>query len=439
MEIIRELEDGIVMRHATPKDADALSEFNGWIHGTPGEFWPALAQFTRDLLTRPHPTLAPRDFIVVEEKETGKIVSSLNYIPQTWRYDGIDVPIGRPELVGTDPAYRRRGLVRTQFEEIHRWGEERGHLMQVITGIPWYYRLFGYEMAIDLDGGRSCYTAEIPPLKEGESGPFRFRPATLAEAPFIEEVYTHAMKRWLVAPVRDAAIWRYELNGRSADSLCYLHTDIVELPNGAPVGFLFYHLDGKSGQVSLGYAELTPGASWFEAALPILRHLKEGGSQAPDTGSKGFTRIRLEQAAEHPLFEAVPHLFHRQHRMYAFYVRVPDIPVFLRHITPVLEERLARSIAVGYTGHFDLNLYTTGVRLTFDEGSMASVEPYEPSGEAPGEELRFPGLTFLQALFGHRSLDDLLDAYPDCGGSPRGEVLGRILFPPRTSQALPIS
>ena len=41
----------------------------------------------------------------------------------------------------------------------------RGELVQGITGIPYYYRQFGYEMALDLGGGRMCYAPQIPELK----------------------------------------------------------------------------------------------------------------------------------------------------------------------------------------------------------------------------------------------------------------------------------
>ena len=70
-------------------------------------------------------------------------------ISQTWTYDGIAFGVGRPELVGTAPAYRRRGLVRTQFEVLHQRSAERHERLQAITGIPWYYRQFGYEMALN--------------------------------------------------------------------------------------------------------------------------------------------------------------------------------------------------------------------------------------------------------------------------------------------------
>ena len=69
---------------------------------------------------------------------------------------------GLPELVGTHPDYRRRGLVREQFEVLHRWSEERGHLMQAIGGIPYYYRRFGYEMAVYMGDGHRIYVQDVP-------------------------------------------------------------------------------------------------------------------------------------------------------------------------------------------------------------------------------------------------------------------------------------
>ena len=124
--ILRDLGNGLVMRRSTPEDADALAEFNGTVHGDNEADKQRVAAWTRDLLTRPHPTLSPGDFTIVEETTSGRVVSSLNLIPQTWTYEGIEFGVGRPELVGTLPEFRNRGLVRAQFEEIHKWSAERG-------------------------------------------------------------------------------------------------------------------------------------------------------------------------------------------------------------------------------------------------------------------------------------------------------------------------
>jgi hypothetical protein len=82
--ILRDLGDGLIMRRSTPEDAAALAEFNGKIHGEDEVDTQRVAAWTHDLLARPHPTLRPDDFTIIEESATGRIVSSMNLIPQTW-------------------------------------------------------------------------------------------------------------------------------------------------------------------------------------------------------------------------------------------------------------------------------------------------------------------------------------------------------------------
>ena len=92
---------------------------------------------------------------------------------------------------------------------------------------------------------------------------------------------------------------------------------------------------------------------------------------------------------------------------------MPDLPAFLLHIAPSLEDRLARSIAPGYTGELKLSFYRQGLRLVFDAGRLATVETWRPRHEDQGSAA-FPGLTFLQLLFGYRTLDELQAAFTDC-------------------------
>ena len=111
------LADQLVLRCATPADADALAAFNAGIHAAedPEPVKERLADWTRDLVSRPHPTVAPEDTLVVEDCATGRIVSTTCLISQTWTYAGIPFKVGRPELVATRADYRNRALVRRQF------------------------------------------------------------------------------------------------------------------------------------------------------------------------------------------------------------------------------------------------------------------------------------------------------------------------------------
>jgi GNAT superfamily N-acetyltransferase len=143
--IIRDLGDGLVLRRGRRADADALAELNAEIHleNEPDLTPESMKSWTRDLMSGGHPTFDPSDVTIVEDTNTGAIVSSISLIPQPWSYEGVRLKAGLPELVGTRPDYRRRGLIRAQFEIIHRWSARRGHRAQAIGGIPNFYRQFG--------------------------------------------------------------------------------------------------------------------------------------------------------------------------------------------------------------------------------------------------------------------------------------------------------
>ena len=240
MTLPRDLGDGLILRRATLADTDKLAEFNMAIHGdvdAPGDR-ERLGAWVRDLLNRAHPTFKPKDFTIVEDTGTGAIVSSLNHISQRWTYAGIEFGVGRPELVGTLPAYRRKGLVRLQMEVSHQWSRERNELVQGITGIPYYYRQFGYEMGLVLGGARIGYALHLPKLAEGEAEPYRVRSATEADLPFMTEMYAQSAARSLVMCVRDEAMWRYSLLHCSPTNINGRQLRIIETSAGAPVGFL---------------------------------------------------------------------------------------------------------------------------------------------------------------------------------------------------------
>jgi GNAT superfamily N-acetyltransferase len=190
----RDLGGGLVLRRATAADTEARAAFNAAIFGEPGAPNEGSVDWTRDLMGGDHPTCAG-DFTLVEDTRRGSIVSSVVLIGQTWSYDGVEFGVGRPELVGTHPEYRRRGLIRAQFDVIHAWSAARGQRLQAITGLPGFYRQFGYEMALQLGGCRHGYPQLVPRLKEGQMDPYHVRPVTEPDLPFIAQVYREATRR----------------------------------------------------------------------------------------------------------------------------------------------------------------------------------------------------------------------------------------------------
>ena len=122
---------------------------------------------------------------------------------------------------------------------------------------------------------------------------------------------------------------------------------------------------------------------------------------------------------------------------YSWYVRVADLPAFVRHIAPALERRLAGSIIVGYTGEVKLSFYRGGLRLIFESGRLATAEAWTPGAWDAGNA-GFPPLVFLQLLFGHLSLAALQAIYPDIWVNDAVRPLLKSLFSARLSWVLPL-
>jgi hypothetical protein len=438
--IIENLGNNLILRRSTPEDCAALAKFNGTIHVAPGEdLAEYISQWIQDLFSGRHPTFNVDDFTIIEDTGTGEIVSCLCLIDQTWSYEGIQFPVGRTELVSTHPDYRRRGLVRKQFDVVHQWSEERGHKAQFITGIPWYYRQFGYEMAVNLGGSRFSYLPVIPRLKDDQKEQFIFREAAEKDIHFLTELYAYSTQRSMLSCVRDEAIWLYELTGRTPKSALDTRIHIIEDLSGKSVGYFIVAPTLHGGTLNLWSYELAEGVSWLSVTPTVLRKLQDIGEAYAERDTTEENKSELKTLAfrlgeDHPAYHVNPRSLPLVNPSYAYYMRVPDLPDFLMTIRPVLEERLTKSYAVGYSGELKLNFFKDGLILTFEDGKLKSVEIWEKPEREVASAL-FPDLTFLQLLLGYRSYDELNEALPDCYSyNNDAKVLLRILFPKKPSR-----
>ena len=302
-------------------------------------------------------------------------------------------------------------------------------MLQAITGIPNFYRQFGYEMALELDAGRHGHKSGVPKLATGAEELYRLRPAAEADLPFMARTYAQARTRSLVSSVLSPRLWRYYLNGRTAGE----QFRIIETPQGARVGLLA-HSDAFPWGTTLGTVlyELTPGTSWLAVTPSVLRYLAATGAEYAAVEKKEFEWIGFQLGTQHPAYEAMPDFLQPGGDPYAFYVRVPDLPGFLRLIAPALEARLANSIAPGWTGELKLSFFRDGLRLAFEQGKLKTSEPWTPTRE--GESACFRGGTFLHLLFGLHTMEDLRRINPECYACNNdARVLLRILFPKQPS------
>lgn len=437
--IIRKLNNGLILRHGNKADSERLAEFNARIHWNRDIKKPDMrvAAWTKDLLSGEHPTFQPEDFTIVED-EKGRIVSSMNLIEQTWTYAGIPVKVGRPELVGTDPDLRHQNMVRQQFEVIHQWARERGELVQAITGIPYFYRLFGYEMALELDGERGGNSLSIPEISSESVNVFSIREATEEDLSFIADLYDSSSERYLIHCQRNIAEWQYELGGKSRDNVDRLEIYVIEDDAKIRIGFflLLHYLENET--ISVRYYELVSGKPWHIITPQVVKFIWGVAQRKAEESSIKLKRYSFKLGSQHTAYQGAPELFPNFRKPYAFYLRVPDLPALIRIIKPVIEDRLYQSPFAGYHGNFSVTFYHNELRMVFDQGRLNHVEEISPS-DWEAADVNFPGLTFLQLIFGYRSVEEIQAAFPDCIVPDKFRYFLNAIFPKKPSLVLPIS
>lgn len=445
----RDLGNGLVLRWATLADRERIAEFNALAFRDEPEqgSLPWDRAVIRELMGGRHPLVGAEDFVYVEDTATGAVVSSSCLMRQRWEYEGIPFDVGRPEHVATDPAYRNRGLIRAIFAALHERSASLAQSVQAITGIPYFYRQFGYEYALDLEGGRVVYPAGIPAGPSGEPEPYALRDATTADIPFISALYDQRRADSMVSAIVPEAYWRYAFapfgtpTAPQGEFNRQWRLRVITDRAGASCGYV------RTGTMLWGETfylwdlAVRDGVSLRAAALPALRALVAAGAEAEQAAHAAgqidatFKRIMLCMEREHPLYAALgERVAPLEVPPYAWYLRVPDLPDFLRRVTPVLDRRLAASSMAAYTGELRLDFYRGGLRLTFAEGRLTAIAPWQRPIWGERQHASFPPLVFLQLLFGRRSLAELRAAFPDVRATDEAAALLDALFPKRVSR-----
>ncbi|MBI1280721.1 MAG: GNAT family N-acetyltransferase [Anaerolineaceae bacterium] len=389
---------------------------------------------TRDLMNGHSTTTLEDIFVVVDPAQDDRIASATLLIPQTWRYETIPIKVGRPEMVGTLPPYRGRGLVRELFEVIHQRSAALGHQLQVITGIPYFYRQFGYAMAVDLGEEH----ASIPLHAVADAAPdyqpaFTLREATTDDIPNLIQWHDYLARERLLTELRSTDEWRYEINGRTPASPLCLTFLIITSATGEDVGYVevYTHLPAMDREVvdCTGYVVGDP-SSYLATYDDVIRGIKQWA-----IAKYRFCPALLKFSAG--VHDALDSLINRTKGAavrgpdYLWLLRVPEMIPFLWLLQPVLEQRLAGSGANRYTGELKIGFYDlTGISIKFECGRLAAIDNI--SGK-DGYDISFPYHMLWNVVFGHHSYDELRAILPEVWASGKSAVLLDALFPKKKS------
>lgn len=438
----RDLGDGLILRWSASEDTERIATLLSRVYREKADEPSNVSAMRniRGMMNGDYPLMGPDGFGLIEDtsREGNPIVASTCLWKHTWTYEGIPFGVGRPEMVGTDDAYRNRGLIRALFEMVHERSEAEGDFVQAITGIPYFYRQFGYEYALELEERRTTLLALIPKAREGEPEPFTLREATVEDIPEIGALYERRRVSGIVSESIARKEWLYEIETWKA------HPEFPHLMNvrmivdtaGQTVGFVGPATKRGDKSLRIWLLEFAEGVNVQAAMPPILRALCTYGLNVEVTQSDAppLSELSFYLGSTHPVYEIIgDELAQTKGPPYAWYIRVRNLPAFLMHIAPALEKRLATSHVAGYTGEIKLDFYRGGLHMVFEQGRLAVAEPWRVPLYDSSASGGFPPLVFLQVLFGHRSIEALCQVFPDVWVSDETKPVLKALFPTRAS------
>ncbi|MGI8879933.1 MAG: GNAT family N-acetyltransferase [Jatrophihabitans sp.] len=322
--------------------------------------------------------------------------------------EAVRLPTGQVELVATLPEYEGRGLVRALMGWAHQRSAARGHLVQLMVGIPYFYRIFGYSYAID-----------IAPWREARSvlttrSDITVRAAEVADLPAVQALQDQTQSRVDLRMPHSPSCWRWLLARDGS-------TTVVAVRDGIVVG------SGRTtppeGGVGLGEV----AAQDHAVAAALVTHAAALGGSEPlqlaDRPGTAFGAL-VDEIADLPRPGAQK-----------YYLRIPDLVALLDALRPVLEARLAGA-EVDPSAEILLSTFGAHVRMPVRDGRLdhpvggGTLQSPHAAGGAGVAPDRVPEL-----LFGGLGIRGLIERYPDVYPGPHRELM-EALFPPVSSDVM---
>jgi predicted N-acetyltransferase YhbS len=355
------------------------------------------------------PGMENKNWLIVEEKATGAIVSACALIPWALEMEGVKLKVAEMGIVGTLEGHRKQGLMRLLNGEFDATLEEEEFDLAMIQGIPGFYHQFGYFYAAPLENDINLPLHII--REERDQGTYAFRRADERDIPFLMREDEAYRSNFALSAFRDEAHWHYLL------------TESLKTEYGSEFWIMEHEESGRAFCCRVPYHGFGTGLIVSEVSETItfdaLGNLFAFFKRMAIERGKPYIRLNLHNDSivgrTAILTGAKPGT------PYAWQIKVPNPARFLTKIAPILERRIQKSSFEGFSGTFRLDFYRTAIDLVWKDGIVESVRPEEGESQYT---LALNADFFPALCLGHRTWQELRYIRPDI--SPRSE--GSSLF-----------
>jgi predicted N-acetyltransferase YhbS len=338
----------------------------------------------------------------------GRPVATATLLEEQVRVGQVTLPAGQVELVACTRDSEHRGYVRALMDWCHRTSAARGHVLQVMIGIPTFYRQFGYEYAIPMHPW-----ATLAPGTLG-STTLTVRTATEADLDAAQALQDDVQRHFDVAMPHQPECWQWIVRGSSTELWV---VEDCEADSSPIRGVARVASDGE-GAVAVDELATRDG----DATQSLLSAAQR---RAAPTGS-----VRV---GGRPHVPGLAEQLGARERPEWYYVRIPSPAALLEALRPELSARLDGGGPP--SGQALLSFYRSHVRFGWDEagvGPLTTGGPLQAPVSAGGSGIPLQAVAALVLGCGAPGLEE---RFPDAHLGRQAELMAR-LFPARSADLL---
>jgi N-acetylglutamate synthase-like GNAT family acetyltransferase len=396
METTWTLPDGATVRPARPDDLDALYELVA-DRGVPED--------AIDLQLVVEGDEAGIEGTALVEQD-GKVVATATLLEENLLVGGAELEVGQVELVATRTEYEHRGYIRALMHWCHARSADLGQVAQVMIGIPYFYRRFGYVYAIPMHPYASLAAAVECP----ETIDVRF--ATDSDIPEMAGLQERAQARFDLCMPHSDETWRWLLERDGTHQwVATRRHDFIGCARTTPI-------DSDEPMIVAEIAAVDA-----EAVAALL-----ATARGPDAERDVTVELR-------PNVPGLAALLGEPQRADWYYVRVPDAAALLAALRPELERRLERSEFATVDRLVELSFWESQLAFPIANarvGPISTGGPRQIIVSQGGSGLPPDALPHLLLGCGAGGLED---RFPDAFLGDQAELM-RVLFPPLSPDLL---
>ena len=362
-----------------------------------------------------HPRKSKIYWIYIEKIETNELVSMITLMPLEWNFNGVNIPLCEMGLVGTLLEYRHRGLIGTMNKIYEFLMKQEGYLLSVIRGIPYYYRKFGYDFALNLDE-HIILNKELIPSKEIDN--IYFQKAIKQDLSFIESVYTKEKENFLISNGFNPDCFLYKFMNDDFDNN-FLNTFIIKR-NKESISYFSFGMSFDYAAYSLTVPELDDDS--MIKVLQFVRDLNKDKDQI-------VFNVNIDTQFGQFLYS----IGGEKDLGYGWQIKILDLKEFLLAIRPILEQRIECSSFKGLSQDFVISDYLMSYVLRFKNGRIEGIESKQGYPSPESCDVKVPGSNLIKLFLSDKNYKEVKDIVKDSMLKPMSEKLLEVLFPKKPS------